>query len=249
MLSTALESGDYLMRQTVPGIHHVRVEIPADIAALDFQISKADRQRLFDRGHSASHSAFAKMMPQWREAKDVVESIQALHAPPIQVVAALQAVATAFEDITSATDVRANVMLVTPSGTRIVAYHFGMDGDPDADLELALEGGCSGEAWSRREPIMADLEAAQQDADFLNKWKLTSNQQAKVRTDRKAMVSFPMYDLTRTSAINADELDLIGTLSVDTSTSLSDTGWIGEFRDSVNDLGKVWADILSRVLW
>ena len=128
-----------------------------------------------------------------------------------------------------------------------------MDRDPDVDLELRRDGGCSGAAWMACSPMIANLEAVRNDNDPAE-WNMTQAQQNKVREDRKAMCSFPMFDLSLPAAASTDSLGLIGILSIDTSTPLVDTGWIMQedgssvLRPALLRLGRLWADVVSRLL-
>jgi len=159
----------------------------------------------------------------------------------------LEAIAREFERRTRAQDLRVSITLPTRHSTRIVVYQFGMDRDPDVDLELDLGAGCSGRAWTTKRPVAADLIAAR--ASFAEDWGMTREQQNKVRVDRGSMMSFPVFDLTNPKATTVvDELELIGVLSVDSSTKLSDTGWVDDLRDVAVQIGTCWADVLSRVL-
>jgi len=245
LLETALESGDWVQRLIVHGVYHVRVAIPANIDTLDFSLAKAQREELFNCGYVATSQFFHKVVPQWGQAKGLVERLQALHAPAELVQPILRTVAKEFEAGTPATHVRAHVMLPTDRGTRIVVYQYGMDNDPDSNLELIMDGGCSGTAWRTREPTLADLTEAK---TTFPKWKMTREQQNKVRTDRQAMFSVPMFDLSLPGAQKVEELNLLGILSVDSDTPLDDTKWIDERKEYAVQTAKLWADILSRLL-
>jgi NTE family protein len=247
MLATALESGDYLMRKLLGGVYHVPIQVPSGIDTLDFSISTSRREELFNAGHSAVHSFFSKAVPQWEQAKDQIEGLQALHAPPELVEPVLRAVARDVESGTPATNVRTNITLPTEHGTRIVTYQFGMDNDPDIDLELDIEGGCSGFAASNRKPTFADLVDAKESYE---EWRMTRAQQNKVKPDRKAMLSVPMFSFWKdcASAPNIDEMDVVGVLSIDTDISLTDTSWLSTSQDYVLSTAKRWADIASRII-
>jgi NTE family protein len=247
MLSTALESSEHLLRDTIQGVLHIAVQVPKGINTLDFSISPQQRQELFTAGHSATSSFFHKRFPQWTEAQNQIEQLQALYAPPRVVVPVLRAAAKDFEENTPAKSVRCNVMLPTEQHTRIVVYQYGMDGDPDEDLELALDGGCSGVAWSTCTVAFDDLDEAKVRPQNRN---MTVQQQSKVRPDRKAMLSVPIFRAGSSSrrAANASHLDMIGTFSVDTSTSLEDTQWRGNKKEYAIDTATQWTDILGRIL-
>jgi hypothetical protein len=144
------------------------------------------------------------------------------------------------------TSVRANVMLPTAVGTRVIVYQYGMDGDPDRDLELPMDAGCSGRAWAERSPVAADLVAARE--TYEEEWGMTADQQQRVKPDRRAMFSFPMFDLTDAKFAKVEDLPLLGILSVDTEVALTDTGWVSDRAGQAIQIGTEWADVLSRLL-
>jgi NTE family protein len=248
MLATALESGDKLQREILRVIHHVRIPVPPDIDTLDFSINRTDRERLYAAGYIATDTFFKNNVPYWGQAADEIGRLQAIHAPENLVVPALRAYAREFESNTSARNVRAHIMLPTSHGTRIVVYQYGMTNDSDSDMQLAMDAGCSGRAWSTRKQQFADLVEAQ--TVFESTWKMTREQQNKIRPDRKAMFSVPMFDLRGSSlaAQSVRQLELLGVLSVDTDTSLQDTHWEDDYLQFASDMGKEWADIFSKIL-
>lgn len=245
VLATALESGDLLLQKVISGIYHVRIPVPDSIDTLDFTISKQQREELFNAGVAATHDFFDKAAPQWQQAQDPVESVQALFAEPRLVQPLLASFARGIEKSTAAKNSRAHVMLPTSRQTRIIAYQYNMDGDPDVDMELSMQGGCSGRSWTTRKPVFADLVGAK--GTFSESWFMTREQQNKVRKDRRSMMSIPIFD-QRLKATTVDDLALAGILSVDSSTPLEETGWLGSKKGAVMEIGKLWSDIISRVL-
>jgi NTE family protein len=266
MMDTAMTSGDQMRRKS-PGVELVVVQVPSDISTLDFNLTSSQIDALHNSGLAGTLAYFAARAPQWyrsagtgalaggeyglpdihvqriAEAKGPVEMLQAVvGVPSSQVVPILRAMARDFEDRTKVTHVRANIMLPTPSGTRRVVYQFGMDADSDADLELAADSGCSGRAWSTRKPTACDLAAAR--TNYSKEWGMTDEQQSKVRADRQAMFSFPMFD----PQVGNGHQQLIGIASVDTDTPLAQTNWTNPDQTTALNLGIQWAEVLSRLL-
>ena len=135
----------------------------------------------------------------------------------------------------------------------MVVYEYGMRGDPDSDLELAEDGGCSGRAFSTGEPAVADLDAAKAEYES---WNMTEEQQAKVKQSQSSMVAVPI----RASVLRSGQSDtlsgtspIIATLGIDSSTPLGDTGWVYDDqglnidRDLLSFAG-AWANVISRVM-
>jgi len=259
--STALESGENILHKILDGVYLIPIRIPVGIGTLDFSLDIDKRNALFDRGQATTHSFFQKHLQELEQARGTIEQLQALYAPPHLVEPVLQTLAKIIEDITPATGIRANIMLPTSRNTRIVVYQYGMDEDPDIDLELDMEAGCSGYVWANHEGAYADLEEAKTDYE---RWNLTKAQQNKIKPDRKAMLSVPLFDFGKASVpsnqVNnvrgtviqqVKNQELIGVLSLDTETPLEQTGWndynISDAK-SAYAIAQLWADILSRIL-
>lgn len=88
-------------------------------------------------------------------------------------------------------DLRANVFLPKGDDQRLgIEFHSSsMDGDPDLKIELEKGQGCTGVAWMRGKPIVADLTQPEVEGGAL--WGLTPNQMAMTR-DLKAILSIPI---------------------------------------------------------
>ena len=162
----------------------------------------------------------------------------------------LRALSDDFENECSLQSVRSQVMLPLDDEHRIVTYQYGMDNDNDRQLVLLSEAGCTGNAWVTKSPAVADLGLAK---NAFGEWKMTPNQQGLIRADRLAMLAVPILDLSLSIAgkQNLDELPIIGTISVDTSTPLNKTGWVGEDQQKIVqslDLILVWADVFAKLL-
>jgi hypothetical protein len=72
-----------------------------------------------------------------------------------------------------------------------------------------------------REPTLADLEDAAA-GDNHRKWNRTAQQQAKVRKDRKAMFSIPVFDRIPLGKRDLTNQPVLGVLSADTDASFHD---------------------------
>lgn len=247
MLATVLEAGDHLMRKVLNGVYYIAISMPDDIDTLQFSLSKGDRERLFTKGYFDTHTFFGERAPQWTQAENLIEQLQALHAPAYLVVPVLQALAETIQKNTPAENVRCCIMLPTGRGTRIVVYQYGMDNDSDIDLELAIDGGCSGFAWSNCQPTFADLDALR--TNFQD-WKMTREQRNKIPKERKTMLSVPLFDLSEVAlgAESITNLNLIGNLLIDTTTPLEATLWLEDKRAYIVETAKIWADILSKLI-
>lgn len=253
MLNTALEASDQLLRGAMEGVIHVPVHVPEGIETLDFNISSASRQALYSAGYEQS-ARFLKRYPPLRVAKlagnQLRRQLMARYGDPKLFAPVLAALARDIETFSTATGIRANIMLSTGRKSRIVVYHYAMDSDPDSDLELAENAGCSGLAWSHRKPIVADLQEVALD---LKRWKMSPEEHSKIPRDRRSLLSVPIPTRLLSSAESADPLECyppIGTLTIDSQTPLDDTSWKenGGVKADIVSILTGWAYVVSRLL-
>lgn len=259
LLSTSMESSDKLIQGLVNGLHYIPVRVPPGIDTLKFSLSKDDQEALFEAGYDAARAYLDNDVKHWFEfSGDRIKELQAQHRARLETVeGVLAVVAKECEAITSAARVRCSIMLPTGGDTQIAVYQYGMEGQPDAALELDLASGWSGQARSRREVIVADL--VRDAAAFQKEWDLTPEQHAKIPPDRKAALCLPLFDVSASvdGKIDAYKDRVLGTLCIDTATPLSEAGW-GRVSATVRgafDLSDVmtgrcllWGEVLSKLL-
>jgi predicted nucleic acid-binding protein len=243
-LFAALEASDELMRRVLRGIHYVPILTPLGIDTLDFGLSRDKRKLLFDTGYRAAEEFLANFVPLQRvklAGEQLQKQLMAEHGSPQYYVPVLAALAKEIERTTKALNVRAHIMLPTgrPEASRIVVYDYGMDGDNDADLELPEDAGCSGQAWTSRLAAFADLREARKNPRL---WKMTDAQHRRVPDGQNSMLSVPIHRELN-SGENAPPMP-VGTLSVDTTTPLEDTGWI----TSLGEKTVAHPDVVTRIM-
>ena len=85
---------------------------------------------------------------------------------------------------------------------------------------------------------------------MLTHWKMTPEQHNKVRRDRRAILSVPLFKAGPATrhAKSVDDLNVIGVLSVDSATPLDVTGWLSDRRDVADKLAKEWSGVVARLL-
>ena len=254
MINTSLESTDFLLRERIPGVIRVPVPIPSSFNTLDFSISREDRQNLYNIGVKSTFEHFASTLPYWRQASSDVERLQSMrNVEPDRVQELLSIIASDIASRCSVQNIRCAVMLPTDRGSRIVVYQFNMDNSPDVDLEIPIDAGCTGQSWTRRASFIADLDEARQSPES---WGLTHAQHNKVPASQKPLISLPLFDLSSNAGLRSGnenqgvdvaKIDVIGTLSLDSSTPLADTSWIrdGKVRKDLVERLKLWADVVS----
>jgi NTE family protein len=250
LLETALEAGDYLRRQA-KDFYRVEIPTPEGIGTLDFDISTAQLASLVDAGYLRTSQFIFQELAPWTQARNLVERLQALYAPAEEVRFVLQHYVDNLERTLGIASVRASITLPTGRGTRIVVYQVGMDADPDQDLEIDQDAGCSGQCWVDKAPAYADLqEAATDPASF----GLTPQQQARVRPDRRSMLSVPIFDRITVGERDNPDPPLLGVLSFDTGRALTQLNWTVEDGTASNSLEQAiqistgWSGIITKVL-
>lgn len=277
MISTALDAGDELLRKVLRDVVHVPIEIPDEdrFDVLNFDINPRDRGDLFKLGFQqtqsflnehkklqlakrevAAREAILDLNPQDRDRilEEILQKqLQARYGDPKPFEPILASIARDFEASTKARSIRAAIMLISGrlidnTPTRIVVYHHGLT--TDATLELPRDAGCSGRAWKARVPIWANLTASREDHEH---WGMTRAQHDRVPLDRQAMLSTPIwgYPDAEKEAKDDPTVEPIGTLSIDSSTPLADTGWLegpSSLRAEVAKRMAYWENVIRKLL-
>jgi NTE family protein len=255
---TAFEASDELIGTLLPGLKHIRITVPSNIHTLKFDLSKDEIGWLFDVGHSHTSTA----LNQWdkvqgsREAGEIIQKQLAVYYGPEALFRpVLEAIKSEIEVKTNAKNVRVNIMLPTgrPDGSRIVVYHFGFrETDADRALELSVFGGCSGLANRDHAPVFADLERTRD--NYSTEWGMTSQQQASVAVDRRAMLSVPVFSREKQENESEVVVPIRAILSIDTSSSLEEAGWtenvenVKAVTEGVTKIAIRWAAVISKLL-
>jgi NTE family protein len=258
LVSTALDAGDELMRAVLSDVVHVPIPIPARFSSLDFRMDRQRRAELFNIGFRESARALSRLefLKIIRTAGGELQRLlQLRYGSPWLYRPVLAGLAREVEAASKARRVRAYIMLPTGRGTRIVAYSHGMEverGDgtlsftPDHDLEIDEGAGCSGRAWTDRVPTAADLAAA---AANPAAWGMTREQHDKVPKDRRSMLSVPIRSDVD-AGIDDEHLPVVGTLCIDSTTPLPETGWLEdeEVESSLLMRLMLWENVVWRLL-
>jgi hypothetical protein len=156
LLETGLEAGDYLRR---PDKDFYRGEIPPP-EGTSTSISIFQRPSLhpsLTRATSELRSSSSRNWSRGRrpEISWSAERLQALCAPAEEVRFVLRHHVNNLGRTLGIASLGASITLPTGPGTRIVAYQVGMDSDPDQDLEIDQDAGCSGQCWVDKAPAYA----------------------------------------------------------------------------------------------
>jgi NTE family protein len=259
MFGTALEASDHLLLNLGSGVHHIQIPVPPHINTLNFDLGEREIDELFNAGYKAATeflSSWEPLVYAQKAGEDLQQELRALHGDPKLFDPPLWALQAWIEENTKAQDVRTHIMLPTgrEDNSRIVVYYCGFrPSDTDSALELAELGGCTGRALRERGPTFADLELAKK--NFAT-WGLSQHQQTLVAADRKSMLSVPIFAWSERQESSMENLPILGILSVDSSTSLTDTGWVKSFPgeteihpvDEVVEGTHLWADIIGKLL-
>ncbi len=255
LYETALEASDAIMADQIgAGGLRIPVVIPDHYTTFGIQLSADDISDLWRIGYVATNEALSKWerLNHARKAgSDIQRQLWTIYGDRKLFEPPLWALAKWCEARTNAKDVRAHVMLPTgrPNRSRIVTYYFhDREGDHDCELELDEYAGCTGRAYKARAIVAADLDDAR--TTYMEQWGLTVEQQAKIPKDRKSMLSVPILAWSREMRQPADQLPVLGVLSVDSSTPLGDTNWLkgDQVQRPVWQALTGWSDIISRLL-
>jgi len=244
MISTSLESSEEVVQKLVNDVYYIQIPIPPDIGTLAFGITKSKREDLYNLGYRVTAQYLNKNLEHWKQVQTPVEELQLRYAPEPQVKRILYALLRDVELCSSVTleDLRAFVYIRTPQGRRKVIYQVGMDGDTDAELELEIEEGGSGLAWTSRRQLAVEVNNTNNQMGYLGE-----DAAKRIRKDRKAMYAAPIFKTTLNKA-DVDPDYLIGVVCVDSSIELDDTAWTSSARDDMYETFDKWALVLSNLM-
>lgn len=253
LLATALEVSDSLHRKTLvdylSNVFYVPIEVPAEIDTLDFGLTKDQRIKLFMQGYKDAQRHLSLALRNLLDARPGVKSegVQGLLNLPLSLIKApLKALVQEIRAETRAKKLRANVMLAVGAEKFVMAYQYGMDKDPDKEMEFNIKSGWVGQVFETRKPRIFPLNKLWENP---HRFKLTANDVRKIRWDRQTVFSVPIFEL-REKALEAekvDDLELLGVLSVDTDTPVEDTMWL-EKGPFMLETATKWADVISKLL-
>jgi NTE family protein len=256
---TAFEASDELMGSLIPGLKHIRLQVPANIHTLQFDLSESDIESLYKFGHSDASTAldrWDKLIGSAEAGERIQKQLAVYYGPEALFRPVLEALKSEMERKTGAKYVRTHIMLPTgrSDGSRIVVYHAGFRReDSDKALELSEFGGCSGRANRDHAPTFADLKQAQ--TCFDSKWEMTEHQQSMVAADRAAMLSVPVFAREIQKGESVENVPVRAILSIDTTSSLEEAGWLEKGKNAtpivtkgVTELAIQWAAIVSKLL-
>jgi NTE family protein len=243
LLDTAIEAGDELLRVVLKGIEHIPIQTPAAIDTLDFNLTKGQREQLFNAGYSQAAAWLAHWKPLQlaaRSAGNVREELIVSYGEPDIYQPLLWAAAKDLEERSKAKEVWTAILLPTGRDTFVIVYQHGIvDADTQAYLFHEFDGNVPWlkQAWEGKlsfadyEPIRAKPGAASQHVI------------ATIPERRRCCLCCP---------IPATEESPVALLLIETSTRASDTAWLEGAAPPVNALIKerlaVWSILIDRVI-
>src|SRR5690606_5357023 len=133
-----LSAGDSLLRASTSDIIHVPIPVPNGIDTLKFNLSKDEKEQLYNAGNHHAAKRLSKHFEQAREATTDAASIQAALVEPLLVEAVLKATIDEVERFTkelggeACQHVRAYVMLPAGQEQQMVVYNWNMRDDSGA---------------------------------------------------------------------------------------------------------------------
>ena len=135
LMETALEAGDYLRGQSKE-FYRVEIPTPKGIDTLDFDVSTEQLKSLVEVGFVRTTYFISQELAPWTQARNQVERLQALYAPPEEVGFVLGQYIDHLVKSLGITSIRASITLPTGRGTRIVVYQAGIGTEiPDQILK------------------------------------------------------------------------------------------------------------------
>lgn len=249
LIDTALEAGNALLLSSVEQIYHVSIPVPNNINALKFDLSPADKERLYSAGREATADLLARQLRQAAAARSTVQSIQAAFIEPALMEAALAGFASEVQRKTRCSNTRAYVMLPAREDRQMIVYQHGMSHSPDMAWSVGFGSGPSGRVWRDKKSIIVRWRNVRDDPQAYN---LDEGEVAQIAGDRQTVYCCPVYEFSRSARAAPDVSDrsIVATLSVDTDTPLENTGWHdnGRMNATFENVSAVWAGVISKLL-
>lgn len=262
LIATALSAGDSLLRASTSDIIHVPIPVPAGIDTLKFDLSKAEKEQLFFSGNHHAAKRLRKHFEQAREATTDAASIQAALVEPLLVEAVLKATIDEVERFTkglggeACRHVRAYVMLPADQEQQMVVYNWNMrdvsGADSDISWKIPLSKGPSGFVREQNQSrVFLPQEVRRKPESF----GLTEAEAAAipkgVENAPQTALCVPIHRYVRGVRSAGDNSSVVGTLTIDTRSTLEKCRWMDDNGDVDRELialVRVWCDVIAKLL-
>ena len=236
LFTSAIQSHDTILKGLSSRVGRVEIAVPESIDVLDFNLKPDQQNDLIEAGEKAaadfldieSSSAVAV-------AQTEVEFVRSQYVPERIVKPLLQSMCVASLSELGTADPRAAIFLpVSANKLKVIFHTFALE-DKDSELELTLQEGLAGRAWSRRGILVGRLP----EFGLRSRPEL----QAQVRLDRKAGLCVPIFNVDVGTRSELSE-ERLGVLALDSSASIEEMNWQAN-SDDVIKFAKRWADTFA----
>lgn len=242
LLATALAASDELFRRKDTGIIHIPITIPPDIDALKFELTRKEKTDLYESAFRQTTEYLSDKLPSLTVTGGSIEERRARYGTTGEFGTALRAMANDIVMATGCDKVRCYVMLPIGSNSQQVLFHHGMDDDGDSAWEMELDAGPSGHVRIRETMTILKLDDLRKNP---KDYKLSTHHIKQIPKDRKALCCYPIRKLSNG---NKNRGDVVGTVSVDTATTLGKSRWLSSKNVELNGVLLTWSVILSKLL-
>jgi|SRR5215216_1317255 len=134
-------------------------------------------------------------------------------------------------------------MLANEEDNLVLGYSFNMDGDPDEYFELSTNSVWVARVYHESSAFVGDLNELRKEP---SRWGLTPEQADVIKTTQQTFVSVPILKSV-VSKKDKSTFKSRGLLTVDSSSSIEETRWIGDKSQAVISEMIRWSDVFSRL--
>lgn len=254
LVSTALSAGDLILRTTQGQANVVPIQVPAGLKTFTTAFDESQAREAWMAGYTDASQFFVGWAPlrlPVAAGGELRQQVQARYGTESLVMPLLKALKLSVEDLTQAKDVRVSVMMPVDAKSRLVVFDFGYDGAPDFDRRLMTSAGITGAVFTSGKMTVGDFEEARNNPE---EWGLTRGEVGKVPGDRRAVAAVPIRAWTAGAASRrlgeAEQMETIGTLAIDSSVPLAQTGWVDDADRFDLELAHhlvQWCEVLSKL--
>ncbi len=151
LVTTAIQSHDAIIENLTTRVSRLKITVPEEIDAMDFSLTDAQRNKLFEAGREAVKKFLLLESIEPRLlAQSLVQYVQAQYVPETVVVPLLKNFCREARENLGVAEPRACIFMAISESLRRIVYHTFDEGDPDIGIELTLGEGITGIAWATR---------------------------------------------------------------------------------------------------
>jgi NTE family protein len=224
LVATVISGKKDLEIRGIQNIHFV--PIPVSASTLQFDTTREMRQKTYSEGMAAARAFFPKclqLVPQEQMAPFLFEAHERM-----------------LDRVGRSVHLRLNVMDKNSLGRLSIRYKYNMEFDSDDRMDLPIEAGGAGQCYTRRKPVIVDLQRAKREYPH---FRMSKYEQALVRSSLRSLLSVPIFNPR--SKGDVESRSVMGVLNIDSDDLSADE--LGDIEDLAIEISSmishVWLEL------